>query len=209
MPKAPPHPPNIGKPLSNSVVRGLLRAMISTRPAGGRAAEPRDEVVPRGPVAYFSSEQMRAIAIRLEHRAEAGKVSTLKPATAAQCARGLRMLASRPAYEELLAVICGARNCASRPTCFTCRGKANMIVAIFEGHVLDEMRGSRERTAVEAQEERGRRRTAYFNAVSELELMVVRLPNTEAIAAVVDLASRLSRTALNEKRIDAGLDADT
>jgi hypothetical protein len=138
-------PPNVGKPLPNSAVRGLLRAMMSVRPPPGLPAEPRDDGVSRGPVMYFSPEQMRAIAIRLEHRAEAGKVSSLKPATAAQCARGLRMLASRPDYEELLTVICGAKNCAARPTCFTCRGKANMIVAIFEGQAEFSRRLARER----------------------------------------------------------------
>ena len=96
-------------------------------------------------VIHFSPEQMREVAMRLQRMAEAGKVARLKPTTANLAAGALRAFAERPDYAELVAVICGSKDCPLRATCFGCRGKANMIMAIYEGDAELSRRMARER----------------------------------------------------------------
>jgi hypothetical protein len=124
---------NLGKPLSNSAVRGLMRAMMSVTAPPGRPARFDAPVADRGPVRSFTPEQMLQLAARMEKLSGEGKVAKLRPETANLCARALRAYAARPDYEELVRAICGSKKCTLHKTCFGCRGKANLIVQIFEG----------------------------------------------------------------------------
>jgi hypothetical protein len=131
--RSPPKPTtNLGKPLSNSAVRGLMRAMMSVKAPSGRAAR-FDAAANRGPVRFFTSEQMLQLAARMEKLSAAGKVAKLKSKTANLCARALRAYAARPDYEELVRAICGSKSCAVHKTCFGCRSKANLICRFSRG----------------------------------------------------------------------------
>jgi hypothetical protein len=135
MPDRPPPKPktNLSKPLSNRAVRGLMRAMMSVNAPPGRPTQFDSPIADRGPVRFFSPEQMLQLAMRMEKLSAVGKVAKLKPETANLCARALRAYAARPDYDELVKAICGSKNCALHKTCFGCRAKANLIVQIFEG----------------------------------------------------------------------------
>jgi hypothetical protein len=135
MPDRPPPKPktNLGKPLPNSTVRGLMRAMMSVKAPPGRPARFDSPVADRGPVRFFTPEQMLQLAVRMEELSASGKVAKLKPETANLCARALRAYAARPDYDELVKTICGSKNCKLHKTCFGCRTKANLTVQIFEG----------------------------------------------------------------------------
>jgi hypothetical protein len=135
MPGRPPTKPktNLGKPLSNSAVRGLMRAMMSVNAPPGRPARFDAPVLDRGPVRFFTPEQMLQRATRIEKLSAGGKVAKLKPETANLCARALRAYAARPDYEDLVRVVCGSKKCPLHKTCFGCRTKANHIEQIFEG----------------------------------------------------------------------------
>jgi hypothetical protein len=64
--RSPPKPKtNLGKPLSNSAVRGLMRAMLSVKTPPGRAARFDAAVADRGPVRSFTPEQMLQLAARI------------------------------------------------------------------------------------------------------------------------------------------------
>jgi hypothetical protein len=115
-------------------VRGLLRALMTINEPPQRRATLLD--VPAstaGVVRYHSPERMREIAAHLLRLAAAGKVAKLKPATATLLAEALTAYAARPNYDQVLAAVCGSRNCASRPSCFTCRAKVNVLLSLFEG----------------------------------------------------------------------------
>jgi hypothetical protein len=132
--RQPPKPTtNLGKPLSNSAVRGLMRAMMSVKAPPGQPARFDTPVSDRGPVRFFTPEQMLQLAARMEKLSAAGKVAKLKPESANLCARALRAYAARPGYEDLVRAVCGNKKCALHKTCFGCRAKANLIVQIFEG----------------------------------------------------------------------------
>ena len=76
---------------------------------------------------------MREIAVHLLRLAAAGQIAMLKPATATLLAEALTAYAARPNYDELLRVVCGSKHCASRANCFTCPGKVNALLEMFEG----------------------------------------------------------------------------
>jgi hypothetical protein len=88
MPDRPPPKPktNLGKPLSNSAVRGLMRAMMSVKVPPGRPARFDSPVADRGPVRFFTPEQMLQFAARMEELSASGKLAKLKPETANLCA---------------------------------------------------------------------------------------------------------------------------
>jgi hypothetical protein len=132
--RQPPKPKtNLGKPLSNSAVRGLIRAMMSVKALPGRPAQFDAPITNRGPVRFFTPGQMLHLAARIEKLSAGGRVAKLKPETANLCARALRAYAARPDYEDLVRAVCGNKKCALHKTCFGCRAKANLIVQIFEG----------------------------------------------------------------------------
>jgi hypothetical protein len=127
-------PPNLSKPLPNRVVRGLLRAlMMINEPPQRRATRLDVPTSTAGVVRYHSPERMRDIAAHLLRLAAAGKIAKLKPATATLVAEALAAYVARPNYDQVLAAVCGSKNCASRPTCFTCRAKTNVLISLFDG----------------------------------------------------------------------------
>jgi hypothetical protein len=84
------------------------------------------------PVRYFSPEEMRALADRMQERAQRNRIVHLTPASAWLCGEALRMYAARPTRDALVAAVCGSSRCTIYP-CYGCVGKANAIVHIFEG----------------------------------------------------------------------------
>lgn len=90
---------------------------------------------------------MIALAERLERLAmkRATARISITPETANCWAQALRAYAARPNDNDVLAAICGNKNCAIRSTCMNSRGKANLIVQIFEGRADFSMGLKRER----------------------------------------------------------------
>ncbi len=119
-------------------VAGLLRALRHVRPTPGsprvRFNEPA-ESAGTSPTRYYSPEEMEALAQRLEALAAKGTKTRVQvtPETANLWARAIRAYAARPDYDEVLEAICARKDCAIRSSCYACRGKANLIVQIFEG----------------------------------------------------------------------------
>ena len=126
-------PPNISKPLPNRVVRGLLRALMTINEPPQRRAIKLGVPSTSGVVRYHSRERMREIAAHLLRLSATGKITKLKPPTATLLAEAPTAYAARPNYDELLRVVCGSKHCASRANCFTCRGKVNALLEMFEG----------------------------------------------------------------------------
>jgi len=133
---------NLGPVLPEMTTAGLLRALHSVRaPTNRRArfdesgAGFDDPTAPKGPTRYYSPEAMIALAQRLERLAAKGTTARIgvTPETANLWARALRAYAARPNYEDVLEAVCSSKDCAIRSTCIGCRGKANLIVQIFEG----------------------------------------------------------------------------
>lgn len=84
------------------------------------------------PVRYFSPEEMRALADKMQKRAQRNRIVHLTPASAWLCGEALRMYAARPARDDLVAAVCGSKRCPLYP-CYGCTAKANSIVHIYEG----------------------------------------------------------------------------
>lgn len=84
------------------------------------------------PVRYFSPEEMRALADKMQRRAEMQRIAHLTPASAWLCGSALRMYAARPTRDDLVAAVCGIKRCALFP-CYACTAKANSVVHLFEG----------------------------------------------------------------------------
>jgi hypothetical protein len=100
------------------VVRGLLRALLTINEAPQRRATPVHVPTTGGVVRYHSRERMKEIAAHLLRLAAEGKIAKLKSATATLLAEALIAYATRPNYDELLRIVCGSKNCASRASCF-------------------------------------------------------------------------------------------
>ena len=81
---------------------------------------------------YFSIAEALRIAERIERRAGAGNIVHLLPDTARICAKGLMRSVRPPAREDIVRVICGIKRCDYRNSCYSCIGKANAILQMFE-----------------------------------------------------------------------------
>jgi hypothetical protein len=84
------------------------------------------------PVRYFSADEMRALADKMQERAQRNCIIHLTPTSAWLCGEALRMYAARPTRDDLVTAVCGSKRCPLYP-CYACVGKANAIVHIFEG----------------------------------------------------------------------------
>ena len=126
---------NLGPWLSDTAVASLLRALRTVRVAPNRRARFDDPSAPTGPARAFTPDEIIALAQRLERLAAKGARARIAvtPETANLWARALRAYAARPHYDDVLEAVCGMENCASRATCYDCRGKTNLIIQIFEG----------------------------------------------------------------------------
>jgi hypothetical protein len=94
--RQPPKPKtNLGKPLSNSAVRGLIRAMMSVKALPGRPAQFDAPITNRGPVRFFTPEQMLHLAARIEKLSAAGATKSERLATL-PTARGAALSQPRP-----------------------------------------------------------------------------------------------------------------
>ena len=102
---------------------------------------------PAGPSRYYSAEAMIELAQRLERLAAKGTKARIAvtPETANLWARALRAYAARPSYDDVVEAVCARKDCAIRATCMGCRGKANLIVQIFEGQADFSLALKRER----------------------------------------------------------------
>jgi hypothetical protein len=136
MTKRPPkEKSNLGTALSYTAVAGLLRALCNVRTTPNRPLKFDEPIGARGPVGHYSTEAMIELAVRLERIAANGAKARIAvtPETANLWARALRAYAARPGYDEVLEAVCAKDNCPIRATCYGCRGKANLIIQVFEG----------------------------------------------------------------------------
>lgn len=83
---------------------------------------------------YFSPDELRRLAERIQARVDQRKVTSLTPDSAFYAASGLRMLATRPVRPDIMPIICG-HNCdkTAQANCMSCIGKANLIERMYEG----------------------------------------------------------------------------
>jgi hypothetical protein len=138
---------NVGPRLPHTAVAGLLRALRGVRAGPNRPARFDNPAAARGPTGYYSPEAMIELAQRLERLAAKGAKARISvtPETANLWARALRAYAARPSYDDVLEAMCTKKDCAIRSTCMGCRGKANLIVQVFEGHADFSLALKRER----------------------------------------------------------------
>lgn len=102
---------NLGPPLPDGSVAGLLRALRSIRVAPNRPARFDDPAASTGPVRYYSPESMIELAQRLERLAAKGTKARIAvtPETANLWARALRAYAARPSYDDVLEAVCASK----------------------------------------------------------------------------------------------------
>lgn len=80
---------------------------------------------------YFEAADIMAVAARIERLVAADKISQLRPSAALLVVRALRWYAAQPTRDAIVAAICGAKMpCSKR--CYSCIGKANAILRLFE-----------------------------------------------------------------------------
>lgn len=85
------------------------------------------------PPQFVSTVEMLAIANRIADLAGEGRTVRLLPATARTCEKALRAMALYPHRMHLIRILCGKDKCPMRRDCYSCYGKANEIMALFEG----------------------------------------------------------------------------
>ena len=83
-------------------------------------------------IRYFPPAEIASIADRMELRVAAGKLAQLTPETALMVVKALRQLNATPRREDLVREICGIKDGCDHH-CVGCIGKANAIMAIYEG----------------------------------------------------------------------------
>lgn len=134
---------NLGKPLPNAAVRGLLRAMMGVQARPGRIPPRFDRGDDTGLMRFYTPEQIGDLADRLLKLAGSGKVARLRPETAHLCYRALRAFAVRPTHHDLLAIVCRDKSCAGRRApdrdskgvvnCYQCDAVVNTIMLLLDG----------------------------------------------------------------------------
>lgn len=81
---------------------------------------------------YFSPDDVRQLADRMERRVAAGKVTHIKPETAYLVVKALRTWAAEPDRRAIVREICGVPGgCPNQ--CVACISKANAIMGLYEG----------------------------------------------------------------------------
>jgi hypothetical protein len=81
----------------------------------------------------YSSDEIAALAERIRRLVEAEREIRITPATGWLVARAVRAFAARPTREQVMAAICGRKDCPERATCMRCMGKANLIMRLYDG----------------------------------------------------------------------------
>lgn len=82
---------------------------------------------------YFSPEEIRAIALKIDRLAGTGRTVHLLPATGLMAADAMRMWGARPSRPVIIDLFCSnPLNCVLHP-CMRCIGKANQIIQVIEG----------------------------------------------------------------------------
>jgi hypothetical protein len=74
-----------------------------------------------------SPDEIAALAARIRRLVEAERNIGLTPATGWLVARAVRAFAARPTREQIMAAICGRKDCPGRHTCMRCMGKPNPL----------------------------------------------------------------------------------
>lgn len=83
-------------------------------------------------IRFLTFAEMATLAARIEARAAAGKTVHLAPPSALACQRALIATLNCPARPEVMAIICGKRDCSLLPLCASCMMKANAIMHLYE-----------------------------------------------------------------------------
>jgi hypothetical protein len=83
-------------------------------------------------IRQFTLEEIIALIERIVARVAMGKVVQLKPDTAYLAARALHAYNATPSRQSIVREICGVRG-GCRPQCVGCIGKANAIMALYQG----------------------------------------------------------------------------
>jgi hypothetical protein len=84
---------------------------------------------------FFTGDEMRAIAKRLELRVAAGKTSTLTPYTARLAAKAIRAYAVQPTRNTIAQALCHMHQ-PCKTLCLSCIGSANKVERMLHGEKL-------------------------------------------------------------------------
>ena len=82
---------------------------------------------------YFSPEEIRTIAAKIDRLAKAGRTIRLLPTTGMMAADAMHMFAARPSRNLLVSLLCHAPTQCADNKCIRCIGKANQIIRVIEG----------------------------------------------------------------------------
>jgi len=90
-------------------------------------------------VRHYSAEEIRAIADRIRLLVEQNRTIRLTPATGWLVEQALLAHTVQPSRLQIMAIICGAKNCPRKRDCATCMGKANVIMRLYDGEDIGPM----------------------------------------------------------------------
>lgn len=82
---------------------------------------------------YFSPEEIRTIALRIDQLAGNGRTVHLLPATGLMAADAMRMWGARPSRPVIVDLFCSNPLNCLQSQCMRCIGKANLIIRMIEG----------------------------------------------------------------------------